>query len=160
MGIALARIDNRFVHGQILEGWIPYTKATCIVVASDAVVKNRIQKTAMEASVPSGLTVRVLDVRDAVKRLLEGEFDKWDIVLLFGTTEEALTAVRLGLKVEEINVGNIHFCPGKLQISPSVSVDKADLENFKALNDMGVRVVIRCVPSDSSHSIWEVVKRE
>lgn len=160
MGIVLARIDDRFVHGQILEVWIPYTMATCIIVASDSAARNEIQKMAMEASVPYGFNIQTLEVESAVKRLLSGDFDKWRTALLFGTTEEALRAVELGLKVEELNIGNIHFCQGKHQISPSVSVDRAELENFKALSDRGIRVVIRCVPSDPPRDIWEVVKKE
>lgn len=158
MSIVLARIDNRFVHGQILEGWIPYTKATYIIVASDVAARNVVQKMAMETCVACGLSIQTLEVEGAVKRLLGGEFDKWRVVLLFGSTEDALKAVRLGLKLEELNVGNIHFCPGKLQISPSVSVDTEDLENLRALTNMGVKVVMRCVPSDPSRNIWEVVK--
>lgn len=158
MSIVLARIDNRFVHGQILEGWIPYTKATYVIVASDAAARNVVQKMAMETCVTCGLSIQTLEVEDAVKRLLGGDFDKWRVILLFGTTGDALKAVRLGLKLEELNIGNIHFCPGKLQISPSVSVDTKDLENLRALTNIGVKVVMRCVPSDPSRNIWEVVK--
>ncbi|MDO8446590.1 MAG: PTS sugar transporter subunit IIB [Deltaproteobacteria bacterium] len=160
MGIVLARVDNRYVHGQILEGWIPYTKATYIVIASDAVARNPIQRMAMETCATCGLNIQILEVEDAVKRLMAGEFDKWRVILLFGTTEEALRAVELGLRIEELNIGNIHFCAGKFQIAPSVSVDTEDLENLKALSEKGIRVVIRCVPSDPSRNIWEVVKRE
>lgn len=160
MSIVLARIDNRFVHGQILEAWIPYTKATCIIVASDAAARNPVQKMAMETCGTCGLSIQTLEVENAVKRLLEGEFDKSRVVLLFGTTEDALKAVKLGLELEELNVGNIHFCIGKLQVSPSVSVDTADLENLKALTEKGIKIVIRCVPSDPSRDIWEVVKRK
>lgn len=156
--IVLARIDNRFVHGQILEGWIPYTRATCIIVASDTAARSPIQRMAMETCVTCGLTIHIFEVEDAVRRLMRGEFDEEKVALLFGTPEESLRAVEYGLKIEELNVGNIHFCPGKLQISPSVSVDKVDLDNFKALTDSGVRVVIRCVPSDPPRNIWEVIK--
>lgn len=156
--IVLARIDNRFVHGQILEGWIPYTRATCIIVASDTAARSSIQRMAMETCVTCGLKIHIFEVEDAVRRLMRGEFDEERIALLLGTPEESLRAVEYGLKIEELNVGNIHFCPGKLQISPSVSVDKGDLDNFKALTDRGVRVVIRCVPSDPPRNIWEVIK--
>lgn len=159
MPIVLARIDNRFVHGQILEGWIPHTKATFIIVASDSAARNPIQKMAMETCGTCGLNIQTLEVENAVKRLMDGEFDKARVVLLFGTTEDAVKAVRLGLELEELNVGNIHFCPGKLQISPSVSVDASDMDNLKALTDKGIKVVIRCVPSDPPRDIWEVVKK-
>ena len=83
MSIVLARIDNRFVHGQILEGWIPYTRATYVLVASDAAAKNPIQSLAMETCATCGLEIKVLGVEDAVIRLMRGEFDKWRLILFF-----------------------------------------------------------------------------
>lgn len=160
MAIVLARVDNRFIHGQILEGWIPYTRANCVMVASDSAARNPIQKMAMETCASCGMNIRILEVADAVNRLKRGDFDEFRVALLFGTVAEALKAVELGLEVKELNIGNIHFCPGKFKVSPSVSLDRTDLQNLETLTNRGVNVVIRCVPSDPPHDIWEIVKRE
>ena len=40
MSLVLTRIDNRLIHGQILESWVPTLKANCIIVANDATVKG------------------------------------------------------------------------------------------------------------------------
>ena len=53
MSIVLTRIDTRLIHGQVLEAWVPYTHADCIVVANAAVKANPLKKLMMEASVPS-----------------------------------------------------------------------------------------------------------
>ena len=29
------RIDNRLIHGQVIEAWLPYTGASVLVVAND-----------------------------------------------------------------------------------------------------------------------------
>jgi hypothetical protein len=36
MKIALTRVDSRLVHGQIVESWIPSTRASVLMVANDA----------------------------------------------------------------------------------------------------------------------------
>lgn len=35
MDFSLVRVDSRLVHGQIIETWLPYLKASRIVVVND-----------------------------------------------------------------------------------------------------------------------------
>ena len=46
-GIALVRIDNRLVHGQVLEAWVPALSAQGILVADDEVAANPLARAAM-----------------------------------------------------------------------------------------------------------------
>ena len=55
MSIVLARIDSRLVHGQVLEAWVPYVDADCIVVANDEVAAASFQCMVMQAAVPSSI---------------------------------------------------------------------------------------------------------
>ena len=34
------RVDNRLVHGQVIEGWLPYVAARHLIVANDARMKE------------------------------------------------------------------------------------------------------------------------
>jgi PTS system mannose-specific IIB component len=44
MEIALVRVDNRLVHGQIIEAWVPFIHAGCIVVVDDDVASDFFRK--------------------------------------------------------------------------------------------------------------------
>ncbi len=77
MSIVLARIDSRLVHGQVLEAWVPYVNADCIVVASDEVAGASFQCMVMQAAVPSSIkliigtleeTVSILSSADLLKK--------------------------------------------------------------------------------------------
>ena len=35
MDLRLVRVDDRFIHGQILEAWIPYLGADGVVIIND-----------------------------------------------------------------------------------------------------------------------------
>lgn len=56
MNILLVRVDDRFIHGQILESWIPFLKAQSVVVANDALASDHFQKTIMSMAIPDRIT--------------------------------------------------------------------------------------------------------
>ena len=46
--IIFTRIDDRLIHGQVVEGWVNFLKATAILVADDRVASNALQRSIME----------------------------------------------------------------------------------------------------------------
>ncbi len=52
MAIALLRVDDRLVHGQVVEGWVPSLKVDLIIVVSDAAVADPIQSALMKMAMP------------------------------------------------------------------------------------------------------------
>ena len=61
MDIALVRVDNRLVHGQIIEGWVPYVRANCIFVVDDDVASDFFRETVIKMAVP----------RESIRSLLQ-----------------------------------------------------------------------------------------
>ena len=53
MPIELVRIDDRLVHGQIVQGWLKVIDINKIVVVSDAVANDRMQQMLLAMAVPS-----------------------------------------------------------------------------------------------------------
>ena len=149
MNLVLTRIDNRLIHGQVLEAWVPHVQANCIVVANDVIAANPLKKLMMKASVPSRLRVEIGTVSEAVQLLLTNSLDDLRVLLLFGTPADALRAYRLGLNYEQLNLGNLHADAGKARFSCTVFLDVEDLEDLKALEDAGVRITARCIPADA-----------
>ena len=93
MKIVLARIDNRLIHGQVLESWVPNLRANCIIVANDEVAQAVMQKILMQAAVPRGIRV-IVDTVDAVAGLLNAnELDGSRVLLLFATASDARRAI-------------------------------------------------------------------
>ena len=50
--MTLVRIDNRLIHGQIIETWIPYTGAKIVIVADDALAADDLQQEIMSLAIP------------------------------------------------------------------------------------------------------------
>jgi mannose/fructose/N-acetylgalactosamine-specific phosphotransferase system component IIB len=148
MGIVLARIDNRLIHGQVLESWVPSLRANCIIVANDEVAQAVMQKILMQAAVPRGVRV-IIDTVDAVSQLLcSGELDDVRVLLLFATAGDARQAIESGVTLKKLNLGNMHAGSGKLQCSCTIFLDPEDVEDLQKIQDFGVHVTSQCVPSE------------
>ncbi len=63
-----------------------------------------------------------------------------------------------GTSFPRINLGNLHYASGKCQVSPSVSLGKADCEILKKLHRKGIEIDLRAVPMDHSLSFDDIEK--
>lgn len=153
MGIVLVRVDNRLIHGQILESWIPSVRADCIVVANDELAKITFQKVLMESAVPKGIKVAIGTIEEMARYLRSDEVGDRRILLLFADPQDALQAHRLGVDFVELNLGNLHGGKDKKRLSCTVALNNDDIKQLQALEDEGVKVVLQCVPSDRQR-LW------
>ena len=149
MSIVLTRIDNRLIHGQVLETWLPYVHANCLVVANDEIASSPMKRMMMEASVPSRIRVEIGTLAEIIRLFCCGEFDDMRVLLLFASTADSLYALRGGLKYDRLNLGNLHAGEGKTQFSCTVFLASQDVENLEEIEGAGVDISARCIPADT-----------
>ncbi|NOY13100.1 MAG: PTS sugar transporter subunit IIB [Deltaproteobacteria bacterium] len=154
MSLVLTRIDNRLIHGQVLETWVPYVHADCIVVANDVIAGTPLKRMMMESSVPSRMRVEIGTVEEVAVLIASGELDNCKTLLLFGTTIDALRAYRCGLQYQQLNLGNLHAGEGKTRLSCTIFLDQEDLDALQELEQAGVTISARCIPADTERS-WK-----
>lgn len=152
MSIVLTRVDNRLIHGQILETWLPYVHANCLVVANDEIASTPLKRMMMQASVPSRVRVEIGTIAEVAQMFVEHRFDENRVLLLFATTADSLAALRSGLGYEDLNLGNLHAAEGKTQFSCTVFLDPQDIENLEQIDAAGVEISARCIPADTSRN--------
>src|SRR5438067_407892 len=97
--IALIRVDNRLVHGQILETWLPQLNVRRIVVADDEAAKSPLAKAAMTLAVPEEVSVDVQAIDGLDARSLAA--DSAPVLLIFREVEGLSRAARAGLSPKE-----------------------------------------------------------
>lgn len=158
MSIVLARVDNRLVHGQVLEAWVPHTHATCILVANDEVASSGLRRMMMEASVPRSLKVEIGTVDEISDKLAENEFSSYRVLLLFASSSDALRAHRKGVQFTHLNLGNMHKGNKTVALSCTIHLDPEDIENLRQLEYHGVDIISRCVPADRGQSWRKLIR--
>jgi PTS system mannose-specific IIB component len=155
--VILIRIDDRLIHGQVVEGWVNFLKATCIMVADDAVAANSLQRSIMEMAVPQGLKVQIGPVADICERLRSAVDDKERTILLFSRPGDVVRALREGMQFPAVNIGGMHYTPGKRKLMDVLAVNDADMEAFKEMADQGVKIDLQSVPTQRPVSFERIL---
>ncbi|WP_272699710.1 PTS sugar transporter subunit IIB [Desulfovibrio sp. Fe33] len=148
--MTLVRIDNRLIHGQIIETWLPYTGARTVIVANDELAHDILQQEIMSLAIPQAVKssfITVDEVPEAVTKLSSNP-GEYAAIILFSNCSDARRAFDSGFGFHVLNIGNVHYSPGKRQISPSVALSDEDETCLRHLNRKGVELDFRCVPND------------
>jgi PTS system mannose-specific IIB component len=153
VAVVLARVDNRLVHGQILEAWLPALDARQIVVADDEAAQNQLLRSAMAIAIPPDVAFAVVRVEGAALAISERQ--RRTLVLLRDVSD-AERAFEHGLRFPLLNVGNVHFAKGRRPITPSVYLSAAELDTLGRLEKKGARVEVRSVPDEPARGLEEV----
>ena len=156
MDIQLIRIDDRLIHGQVVVGLVKALTIERLVVVNDAIAKNSMQKTLMEMAVPSGLKVSFFTVEEAAQKCKPGE-PRERSLLLFSNPSDVVDYGKQGGVLSSVNVGGMHFCEGKQQVSKTVCVHEGDVDSFKELKRLGVELEVRAVPGDPRESLEKFI---
>ncbi len=157
--IALVRVDNRLVHGQILEAWIPYTEASCIIIADDNLAGDFFRETVIRMALPRDIDLFIHTVEDFSKTY-RYQHDKGNkAIVLFCNIHDALRSYNLGFHFESLNIGNVHSENCAVCCSPSVFLSEEDIHQLSGMTkDLGIRIDIRRVPKERSGDIREILK--
>ena len=147
--ILLTRIDNRLIHGQVATQWNSTLGANLILVANDEVAGNKMRQGLMDMAAPSGVQTRYFTLQKTID-IIHKANDKQKIFIICETPEDVLTLGEGGVPITKVNIGNMHMAEGKRQVATTVAVDDADVDAFKKLQEKGVELEIRRVPSTAA----------
>jgi PTS system mannose-specific IIB component len=149
-GVALIRVDNRLVHGQVLEAWLPALDAHGVLVADDEAAGNVLARSAMALAIPPKVQFQVLKVSAAADLLRPGGKGVPGVrtLLLVRDVRDALALGESGVAIPRLNLGNVHFANGRRQVAPSVYLDEGEMDALSRLSSLGTEVEARAVPGE------------
>jgi PTS system mannose-specific IIB component len=158
--IALVRVDNRLLHGQILETWVPRLGIDAVVVADDEAAGSELARAAMSLCLPPGLPARIAPLAGLAWGELAASPRR--TLLLLRSVADFARAREGGLTpalAPRLNLGNVHFGPGRRPITPSVFLSGEELETLRELAAAGFEVEARAIPSDPPVGMTEIERR-
>lgn len=158
MSIALFRIDDRLIHGQVVVGWGQPLDLRFIVLVDDDVAGSGWEQELYRMGVPPEMSVHFLTVADAAAQL--GQFEQMadvGIVLVgdVGTMQRLVAAAPQ--RVRTVNVGGVHHAPGRLGRMRYVFLTPAEEEGLRAMAAVGVDVTAQDVPSARAVPLEELL---
>ncbi|UHD62357.1 PTS system mannose/fructose/N-acetylgalactosamine-transporter subunit IIB [Klebsiella michiganensis] len=150
MNVLLSRIDDRFIHGQVVTRWVKAYPADRLIVVSDAVAADELRKSLLISVAPSGMIASVVSVEKMINAWHSPRYAGVSAFLLFEKPGDVLRLIEGGVAIKSVNVGGMRFENDSEQITKSVSVTSDDVAAFHALHALGVSLELRQLPSDAA----------
>lgn len=144
--ILLTRIDNRLIHGQVATLWTSSVGANLILVANDKVANDKMRQSLMDMAAPAGVETRYFTLEKTIN-VIHKASPRQMIFLICETPADVLKLMEGGVPIKKVNIGNMHMAEGKRQVATTVAVDDNDVAAFRRLQELGVELEIRRVPT-------------
>ncbi|KRL14432.1 PTS sugar transporter subunit IIB [Schleiferilactobacillus perolens] len=155
--IKMIRVDYRLLHGQVAFSWTQAIGADALLLVSDTVKDDPLRMQSLLLAKPEGTKVVVKNTEEAIQALTSGVTDKYKLFIICETLSIA-EQIAKAVEMKQINVGNIAYGEGKVQVSKSVFLNHQDAELLKKMVNEGYDLYIQMVPSEVKISAAKVLK--
>ena len=159
MDIKLLRIDDRLIHGQVAITWAKDTRISRIIVVSDEVAANPIQKALLSQAAPPDVKAHVVTLDKLIEVYFHPLFLNVKVMLLFTNPADVVSIYKKGVYFNTVNIGGMKFTDGKTMVTHFISVDQNDIDAFQYLDSQDIELEIRKVPSDRKQMLMDVLKK-
>lgn len=160
MTIKIVRIDDRLIHGQIVQGWLKTIDVDKILIVSDEVANDEMQQVLLSMAVPSSIKLIIKNIKDACYEITNEVYENDNLMILFSNPQDIVKMIDNGIKFQSINIGGMHYAHGKKQLLANLSVDKSDVTAFLKLISCGIELETRALPQDDRYNAVTDIQKE
>ncbi|MEY8371614.1 PTS sugar transporter subunit IIB [Aerococcaceae bacterium 50-4] len=158
MGIVLARIDQRLVHGIVVTQWVNSVKAKRIMVIDDEVEKDENRKSAMRLSKPAETGMSLIGKEKAIANFKEGKYDNHNVLLVVNNVEILLELVKNNIEIPKVNIGIMLDQENRKKYAKNFAASDEELKQLKELEDFGIPVSYQFTPRDKEEKLEKFLK--
>ena len=158
MALSLIRIDDRLIHGQVVEGWVPALGIERILVVSDEAAKDPTQAALWRLCAPEKVELRIESVANGAEAVRRCAEDASKTLVLASGPKEILALLDAGVKLESVNVGGLHYAAGTVRLGKAIYLGEEDIAAFEGIANKGVRVEGRAVPGETPIDLLSVIQ--
>lgn len=148
MPIAVARIDQRMIHGIVVNQWFAHIQPKRYMVVDDLVSQDEVQKAAMRLSKPTGTGMSIIDTEKAIHNFKNGNYDSQKVFLIVREPETLIKFIEAGIEIPRVDLGIMFDAEGKEKISKFISLTNQEKLDIKKIQNQGIPVFIKYVPDD------------
>jgi mannose/fructose/N-acetylgalactosamine-specific phosphotransferase system component IIB len=159
MSIALHRIDDRLIHGQVVVGWGQPLNIGFIVLVDDNVACCDWEQDLYRMGVPPEMELIFADVATAISKHATYSTDRRRGILVAPDISTMQRLLRGVPGVREVNIGGIHHRAGRVPKLRYVFLAPEEEAELRAMAATGVKVTAQDVPAAREVPISEVLAK-
>jgi mannose/fructose/N-acetylgalactosamine-specific phosphotransferase system component IIB len=140
------RIDNRLLHGQVVQFWIPHLGIEHLIVADDGVGTNVSMKAIYRMALPRIVELTILPV-DSIAATLSTDI-KVPTLLLIKDIANLEKILDQGFSLRQVTIGNVHASPERKRVTDAVYLSEAEVGALVAMQKSGMIIEIQTFPGE------------
>ena len=158
MSLAVVRVDDRLIHGQVVVGWGQPLGLAFIVLVDDKVRSSDWEQDLYRMGVPPGMEAIFASVDEAARR-----YDDWVKeprvgLILTGDIDTVIALSDKVPKLRRVTLGGIHHKPGRSERLRYVYLTDDEVGQLRDLVKRGIEVVAQDVPTARAVPLAEFAK--
>ena len=154
--LVFTRVDDRLIHGQVMTSWLKvYNTAKHILIVDDATSKDPFMGKMFSLLVPSGITISVQSVDEAVETFKAGLPQPTVMIVKVPLTIKRL--IDAGVDIDYFNIGGMGMSAGRKKFFQNISMSDEEKQICRELTAKGVRIEIQIVPAQSMHEVSKLL---
>ena len=158
MPIVLFRVDERLIHGQVVVGWGERLHMDRIIVIDDDLSASSWEQELYCLGVPPSVDATFTTVAQAKRDLPSWRREARRLVVLVRDLETLGRLATDGdLEQVEINIGGIHFAPGRERILPYLFLSHSEQDELKKISETGAILSARDLPGSREVPLEDLI---
>lgn len=150
--IVLARIDQRLIHGLVVNQWAPALQVKRFMVVDDVLCNNDDIKASMRMAKPAGTGVSVISTETAITNFKAGKYDGQRVLVLVKEPETLIKLMEGGVEIPKVDLGIMFNEDGREAVTKFIALNDKERADLQTIKDKGVPVVIQYVPTDAEEA--------
>jgi len=156
--IVLFRVDERLIHGQVVVGWGERLHMDRIIVVDDELSASAWEQELYCLGVPATVDAVFHAVEEARREIPRWRDDARRIVVLVRDLETLARVAEDGvLQGDEVNLGGIHFAPGRERVLPYLFLSGEERAKLRRIAATGVSLAARDLPGSRALSLEDLL---
>ena len=155
MTVVLARVDQRLVHGVIVNAWYQYLQVNRFMVIDDEVSKNENMKTSMRIVKPAGTGMSIIDTEKALNNFKAGKYDNQRVLVLVKEPETIVKMLEAGIEIPKVNLGIIFKSDDRTQITKFIALNEKEKADLNKIHEYDVPIKLQFVPNDPEKDYFD-----
>lgn len=150
--VVLARIDQRLIHGLVVNQWAPALQVKRFMVVDDVLCNNDDIKASMRMAKPAGTGVSVISTETAITNFKAGKYDGQKVLVLVKEPETLIKLMEGGVEIPKVDLGIMFNEDGREAVTKFIALNDKERADLQTIKDKGIPVVIQYVPTDAEEA--------
>jgi D-glucosaminate PTS system EIIB component len=156
MSLALVRVDDRLIHGQVVVAWGTALAPDLIAVADDELAENDWERELYRAGVPEGVDVEFDSVEQAAHRVPDWVASRQRVILLLPDVASLVRLCNASNGIRAVNLGGVHGDGNRRQFLGYLFLSETELQQLEDLQARGIAVTAQDVPTGASVALEDL----